>query len=82
MSKFSDMQYDIHRLKTALHALKATHKNALVTVSERTGISVPTVFRIVNHGRGDAENVDRVARVLGFKKGARELEVPELSQSA
>lgn len=35
-------------------------------LAERAGLSVPTVRKLLNEGRGSFENFLRVARILGF----------------
>lgn len=38
-------------------------------LAERANISVPTLRRILNEGKGSLENFLRVARILGFLEG-------------
>lgn len=56
-------------MRTVAGNLDLARRQQRVTVdllAERAGLSVPTVRKILNEGKGSFENFLRVARILGF----------------
>lgn len=63
------MQYDSEKLQKAFRQSQAT----LAVVSSDSGVKIPTVHRVISFGRGRQENVDAVAKALGFKNGRQDV---------
>ena len=63
------MQYDSEKLQEAFRQSQAT----LSVVSDKSGVKIPTVHRVISFGRGRPENVDRVAKALGFRRGRKDV---------
>ena len=58
--------------RTIASNLELARRQQRITVellAERANISVPTLRRILNEGKGSLENFLRVARILGFLDG-------------
>lgn len=56
-------------MRTVAGNLDLARRQQRVTVdllAERAGLSVPTVRKMLNEGKGSFENFLRVARILGF----------------
>jgi DNA-binding LacI/PurR family transcriptional regulator len=70
------MKFDQPKLEGAFEGKKLYQGFTLDKVAELSGTSRTTVVRVIEAGRGSWETVDKVAKVLGFKRGAEEVQIP------
>ena len=67
------MKYDTEILQSAFQRFKDTHTAPTQTLAKRARVGVATVNHLIRFGVGHPDNVDRIAKALGLKRGVKDV---------